>query len=381
MLMELAWLAAGIVAGWALHYRFSAAVPLRLDGRDTPLTRRLRERIALLREPYRPTPWLYNRHLQLAWQWFSERRVPPVVYDREQRLAMGDGGTTALHWMDRDRAATVPTVVLLHGLIGDAQSVGSMAVDLQRLTGWRIVVCTRRGHGELPLTAPRLSTVGCTDDLREQLRAIQDQFPASPLFAVGVSAGSALLIRHLGEAGEGTPVRAAAAYCPGYALEAAWARVDHRYSRYLTRLWQRRLLVPNAGWFGDLDSYRGSLAATTLSELHATMFAIAGSSSLADYTERHCPMQVFRQMAVPVLLLNAEDDPICVDENVRDHVDAVRDTPDALLVRTRRGSHCTFHEGWRPRSWSHRLIAQYLQAANAILDEDRPGQGTTGVQA
>lgn len=376
-LTALGLLAVAALIAWALHYRLTAAAPLRLDGRDTPFTRRLRERLPLLGMPYRPTPWLVNSHLQLAWQWFSERGQGADAYGRAQALTMRDGGTTALHWLETGCLPTTPVLVLLHGLVGDAGTVRVMASDLHRLTGWRIVACTRRGHGTLALTAPRLNTLGCTDDLREQLAEVQRQFPAAPLLAVGVSAGSALLIRYLGEEGAATPIRAAVAYCPGYELEPAWARVDRRYSRYLARLYQDRLLHPNGDWFGHLDSYRGSLGADSLLALHASMFELAGSPSLAAYTERHCPMRVFRRMAVPVLLINAEDDPICVDDNVRDHVQAVRDTPDALLVRTRRGSHCTFYEGWRPRSWSHRLIAGYLQAASALLDEhrDRPGQG------
>jgi hypothetical protein len=36
------------------------------------------------------------------------------------------------------------------------------------------------------------------------------------------------------------------------------------------------------------------------------------------------------------------------------------------MVRTVRGSHCAFLEGWRARSWGNRLMANYLLAAEAI---------------
>jgi predicted alpha/beta-fold hydrolase len=49
--------------------------------------------------------------------------------------------------------------------------------------------------------------------------------------------------------------------------------------------------------------------------------------------------------------------------NADDHVDAIRRIPDALMVRTARGSHCAFLEGWTARSWAHRLMADYLLAA------------------
>lgn len=369
MPMSLVLLAAGVALGWALHYRLRAATPLRLDGGEGPFLRRVRERVELLRRPYRPTPWLVNAHLQLGWQWFSERGQGAPPYDREQILTMRDGGTTALHWIEHGRSPATPTLVILHGLIGDAGTAWPMAADLAAQTGWRVVACTRRGHGPLPLTAARLNTLGCTDDLREQLAEIRRQFPESPLHAVGISAGTALLIRYLGEEGAAAPLRAAVGYCPAYSLEPAWARVDRRYSRYLVRLYQQRLLAPNRHWFAHLDSFPLSLGAGTLAELHTTMYALAGSPSLERYNERHDPMRVFPGIAVPLLLINAEDDPICVAENVDDQLDTVRANPNALLVRTRRGSHCTFYEGWRPRAWSHRLIAQYLQAAERLLDD------------
>ena len=64
-----------------------------------------------------------------------------------------------------------------------------------------------------------------------------------------------------------------------------------------------------------------------------------------------------------MMIINAADDPVCVVENVLDHVAAVRRMPDALLVRTARGSHCAFFEGWLARSWANRLMAKYLLAA------------------
>ena len=70
-----------------------------------------------------------------------------------------------------------------------------------------MVVCNRRGHGTLPLTAPRFSTIGSTDDLRAQLDQIRRRLPRSPLYGLGVSAGTALLVRYLGEEVIALPLR------------------------------------------------------------------------------------------------------------------------------------------------------------------------------
>ena len=86
-------------------------------------------------------------------------------------------------------------------------------------------------------------------------------------------------------------------------------------------------------------------------------------------------MLVAREVRIPLLILNAADDPVCVVENVHEHRDLFATVPDSMLVLTARGSHCAFLEGqWRPRSWAHRLIAEYFLAVHAA-----PGARRTSV--
>jgi predicted alpha/beta-fold hydrolase len=319
-----------------------------------------------LREPYVPTPWLRNAHLQLLWLMLAEAVAPRLRYDRVEVLRMRDGGTTSLHWLEDGCGPRTPTLVVLHSIAGDDQSSRTLIRELRRATGWRIVLCLRRGHGGLALTAPALNTMGCTADLREQLQRIRARYPGSPLYAVGVSAGSALLVRYLGEEGAGSMIRAGVAYCPGYDISVAWKRVHPFYSRRMTERLKQYFLKPHEATFAHLDSYRACLAARDLDEFHENLYELAGCPSPRDYLERSNPAAVFPSVAVPVMILNADDDPVCVVQNALDHVETVRQVPDAILVRTAHGSHCAFFEGWWPRSWSNRLIAQYVKAVASL---------------
>src|SRR5689334_16133328 len=204
------------IAAWLVHHRLTAVRAPRLDFDPSPFNQALLARVDTLRRPYAPTPWLCNAHLQLAWLLLCEAVAPALRYDRTDVLRMRDGGTTALDWLGLDAAPATPTLVVLPSITGDAQSMRGLVLDLHRATGWRIVVCARRGHGELALTAPVVNTMGCTHDLREQLARIVATVPDSPLYAIGASAGSALLVRYLGEEGASSKIRAAIAYCPGY---------------------------------------------------------------------------------------------------------------------------------------------------------------------
>jgi predicted alpha/beta-fold hydrolase len=255
---------------------------------------------------------------------------------------------------------------MLPSITGDAQSMRLVVRELHRDTGWRIVVCTRRGHGDLGLSVPVFNTMGCTHDLREQLARIRATVPESPLYAIGMSAGSALLVRYLGEEGPRSQIQAGVAYCPGFDIGVAWHRVAPLYSRLMVRRLKRHFLQRHERVLRHLGSYETCLSTSDLASFHENLHELAGCRSTAEYLARSNPMLVFQNVAVPLLLINAADDPVCVEANARDHVEIIGRVPHALMVRTARGSHCGFFEGWFSRSWANRLMAGYLLAADAV---------------
>ena len=105
----------------------------------------------------------------------------------------------------------MPIVVIFHTISGDEQDVKGIVEYVRVSLRWTAVVCIRRGHGNLPLGKPKINTMGSTSDLAEQLAFIQKKFPGAPLFGIGISAGSGLLARYLGESGKKSKFMAAAA--------------------------------------------------------------------------------------------------------------------------------------------------------------------------
>ncbi len=356
-----------VVAGClAYYYRVHVARPPELVFRPTPLLAHLLTRCPALRAPYRPPWWSFNRHLQLALLAWRDVWTAPLRYDDTETLRLADGGTVSLEWLGRDDPAETPTVVVLPTICGDGQSMRRTVRGLRRRLGWRVIVCNRRGHGTLPLTAPRFSTLGATDDVRAQLAHIHAQLPASPLYGVGVSAGSGLLVRYLGEEGPRTPLAAAVAYCPGYDTTRAFHRIHRLYDRYLIGAVRRYFLERHAAALAALPGWAEIMASRTVGELHDRQHPFAGFASTDAYHRHTNPMVVADAVGIPLLILNAADDPVCTVANVDEHRELFTRVPDSLLVLTARGSHCAFFEGHRrPRSWAHRLIAEYFAAAHA----------------
>lgn len=334
---------------------------------DNPQHRALVAALPMLHDDFTPTPWLLNAHGQLIFyslrklsQQRRQRRVP--LYDHRDTLTLRDGGVSALHWCGHDLPAEAPTIVVLHTLTGSPDSMAELVRDLRAGTGWRVVLCLRRGHADLPLVTPRFNLMGCTDDLREQLAVIQARFPASPLYAVGSSAGSGLLVRYLGEAGEAAPFRASVAYCPGYDIDQGFDQVHPRYSRMMAKKLVRQFITPNAQRLAHLKTLPRLHAAEDLATLHRAMYELAGHDDYAAYDRASNPMHVFAGIRVPLLVLNAEDDPVCRIGNVEPWLDTMRAMPNVMLVTTAEGSHCAHYEGWRARSWSARLMCSYFLA-------------------
>ncbi|MBY6220723.1 YheT family hydrolase [Marinobacter nauticus] len=320
------------------------------------------QQIPRLNQAFTPTPWLFNEHLQMIWLGLKKVFGARLEYDRIDELTMPDGGLTTLYWLGMDLHPDTPTIVILHTISGSYHSMRGLVRDLHRLTGWRIVLCQRRGHGGQPLAGRRFNTMGDVDDLSLQLKHITSTVPASPLFAIGVSAGTGLLIRHLGSQGTDTPFKAAFAYCPGYDIRTAFQRAKPFYSRAMTKKLLKNFIVANETVFQSLDSYPQLASAKDLDGFHRNLYECAGYSSYQAYLEDCNPVAVMEGVAVPLLVLNAADDPVCVMENVHEHRDQVAKIPSAVLAITRKGSHCAHFSGWDAKPWAHQLVADYFRA-------------------
>jgi predicted alpha/beta-fold hydrolase len=333
----------------------------RVHCHDNPQNRHIVAALPQLQGAFRPTPWLFNAHAQLIFH--GLRKGPPAapVYDHYERLTMSDGGHTALAWRGYGLPADVPTVVVLHTITGSPQSMAELVQDLHAGTGWRIVLCVRRGHADLPLVTPRFNILGSTADLREQLQVIRTRFPASVLYGVGTSAGSGLLARYLGEEGAAAPFRAAFAYCPGYNTDDGFDKTHPFYSRLMTKKLVRQFITPHLPRIAHLPTTARLRNAADLADFHRHMYELAGYGSYAEYAAASNPMRVFDAIKTPLMILNAEDDPVCRIGNVAPYLESMRRMPEVVLVTTAEGSHCAHYEGWSARSWSGRLMGSYFR--------------------
>jgi predicted alpha/beta-fold hydrolase len=350
------------------YYFVKVAKKPLLTYQATPFNKQLVGAIQALNKRYYATPWLFNNHFQLIVLGFVKGFAKPLEYDREDVLTMVDGGKVGVDWYGLDLPANTPTMLVLHTISGNPQSMRGFVRYVREHLGWRVALCVRRGHGDMSLNTANFNTMGNTDDFAAQIKHIQECFPDSDLFATGISAGSGVLAHYLGKVGKDTPLKAAVAYCPAYDMRNAFTRAVPFYSKMMTKKLHKLFITPNQDKFKNFESFKALQSTQDLHEFHQHLYQVAGNDSTEDYMLNSNPSEVFDQIQIPILILNAKDDPVCHVENVYEHKPRIEAMDNVILVLTERGSHCAYFEGMSAKPWANRLISEYFGAFQQIQE-------------
>src|SRR5262249_47935761 len=143
------------------------------------------------------------RHLQTLWGPFLRRFNAPTV--RRERLHTRDGDFLDLDWLDSASPET-RLILILHGLEGSSRShyVSGLLRETERFGLRALVLNFRSCSGEMT-RAPYLYHSGDTTDLEWVVGQLCEREPTLRLGLVGVSLGGNVVLKWLGERGEGAP--------------------------------------------------------------------------------------------------------------------------------------------------------------------------------
>lgn len=347
---------------------------------------------------YWPTPWLggfLGGHLQTVW--YGLNPISPTYSFKEVTWITGDGGTIGLAYPDVPASLPkdAPIILILPGLCGSIKGTGHTVRAILD-AGCRPVCFHSRGCGN-DLSSPCFNIFGSTDDLREAVGRLSEEYEDSPLCLYSISAGTALMVRYLGEEGEHAPITAAVANCPGYDIGVCMGRVSVLYDSsfyigVLKKHWLdgangRMLRAASPVLYDRMatapDMHSFMVAAAPFADPHFASECAASSSRTADapvdagsiangfarFLARTNPMGVAHQIQIPALILNADDDPICSPKNTDENLPALMDIPGScpktVALRFKQGGHCCFASGWRARRWADDLSAGFLAAVSA----------------
>jgi hypothetical protein len=205
-------------------------------------------------------------------------------------------------------------VVVLHGLEGSSAS-GYVQQTCSRAlrAGLRAVVLNFRSCGGEPNLRLRSYHSGETGDFALLLSTLRARAGSGTLAAVGYSLGGNVLLRHLEETGDRSPLRAAVAVSAPYDLSSCATALERGLGRMYAAWFLRSLRAKareKARRFPGAFDLERALRARTLREFDEAVTApVHGYAGAEDYYARCSAGPLLGRIRVPTLLIQAEDDP------------------------------------------------------------------------
>jgi len=261
---------------------------------------------------YRPPPGLGHGHAQTIFPALF-RRVPRLTKERE-RITTPDGDFLDLDWDTSGGFSRL--AILSHGLEGDSGNtyVQGMAAALRR-GHWDTLAWNFRGCGGETNLLLRSYHSGATEDLQTVIAHALGSGRYVQLALVGFSLGGNMTLKYLGDLGsEIDPriVRAAA-----FSVPCDLASSSLQLEKFTNRIYMSRFLVGLRGKIREkMVRFPGQLtdvgldAMRTFREFDGAYTApLHGFASAEDYWTRASSKPVLTRIAIPTLLVNAQNDP------------------------------------------------------------------------
>jgi predicted alpha/beta-fold hydrolase len=324
---------------------------------------------------YVPPLLLWHCDVQLASfvikSMIVSRWFPPCKWF-PQNAELDDGEIIQLDWAQSipkpDPEDPTPVLIICHGAFCDSSDLpGQLYVANALARGWLVCVANRRGHMR-KISKGIFNFFGSTDDLRTIVsKHVKSVRPRATVLMIGISAGSALVARYMGEQGKSvdsdnsdTFCAGAVGICPGYDIEVCMGRIHSRYDN---------MLLNSAKTFVQHEdpsvSIKDSIS-QSMQEWLDNNYVLAGYPTREAYYLHNNPMHAVPYIRHPTLIINTVDDPFCRIENVWDNKYILEDgrAPGAVICVTKTGSHCSFLECGLT-CWSERAVYEFLDAVVA----------------
>ena len=321
--------------------------------------------------PFRPKRGLRGGHLQTIVGNFLPRPPFPsegVLETVEVDPLDGSRVRCHCHWQAGPDRANQLTLVLVHGLEGSSNSRYIQGVAARAWqAGWNVVRMNMRNCGGTDALTPTLYHSGLSDDVGAVVRHFRHTLGLQRIALVGYSMGGNLVLKLAGEWGGQAPLCAVAAVCPAIdlalgadALHEPMNRVyEWRFLRGLKlRYSRKRELFPSryAAWpeIGPVHSIRQFD--------HKIVSRYCGFRDADDYYYRAASARVIDRVAVPTLILHAQDDPfIRLQPETRAKICG---NPHIRFVETRHGGHCAYlsRDPGNEVHWAEATVIRYLLA-------------------
>jgi predicted alpha/beta-fold hydrolase len=313
---------------------------------------------------YKPHLLLRNGHVQTIYPALF-RKPAPVPWQR-QRLELADGDFLDLDWWKNNSSKLV---ILGHGLEGSSNSSYILAAaHLFHQKGYDVLAWNHRSCSGEMNRLPRFYHHAVAEDLDS---VVQVSRAYGEVHLLGYSLGGNVLLKYLGSPLYSKPGNLSSCiaisvpvYLPGCVTEIHRRKNALYHNRFLKTLKQKvRIkagLTPGSLDLTQLDKVK------TLTDFDRYFTApLHGFASPEDYYQKASTLKDLENIKHPVLLLQAQDDPMlgagCFPEDI------ARESDFLNFVKTRYGGHVSFMQPGAPNHWMEDLAFKFIDSAHNEL--------------
>jgi hypothetical protein len=276
------------------------------------------------------------------------------------------------HWQPQSVRAARLTLVLVHGLEGSSDSRYIQGITARAwAAGLNVVRMNMRTCGGTETLSPTLYHSGLSGDVGVVVRHYAERFGLERVALVGYSMGGNLVLKLAGEWGSRPALSAVAAVCPAIDLAPGSDALHEPLNRLYEWRFLRSLLA------------RYSRKAKLFPAVYAPLREIGPVRSIRefdnkilarywdfrdadDYYNRAASARVVDQIAVPTLILHAQDDPFI--RLLPDTRAKLLANPKIDFVETRHGGHCAYlsRDPGDEIHWAEATALRFLLTATGV---------------
>lgn len=278
-------------------------------------------------------------------------------------------------------------IVVVPGICntGESDYVHSFSCFMNKF-GYDVAVLNHTGAlKETKITYPRIFSYGKTNDLDLMVNDLYSKF-GKKFIGVGFSLGGHILMKYLGESKSNeNKFHLAASICQGYDLLKGyemmheWGNMRKLYNFVITKNMLKVITRHKDSFKKHSEekqmNWHRIESATSLHELDSefTLKMFSEGHKLEDwYKKESCSLHL-KNVQIPVLMVNAKDDPLipeCLFEHPKSLVERNKDS---LFVVTEYGGHLGFFEGGylvpNRTTWIDRVLLEYFDATVVELKQ------------
>ena len=321
-----------------------------------------------LAKSFIPACGLTNQHIQTLFNPLFKRSYNLKIESEIFELA--DGDFVECYWNDKPKDGdNRPIVVLFHGLTGSFESAYIQGT-MQKLSegGFASVLMHFRGCSGKMNRLPRSYHYGDTADAKAWLEHIKQNYPNSPLFAIGYSLGGSVLLKLLGEEKNDSPLRAAVAVSVPFLIDVAADKLNSGFSKLyqyvlvkqLKEYVQKKYKEHDMQSLIGLDEEEFDKISTFWEFDDAYTAPIHGFSSAKDYYDKSSAKQFLKDITTNTLVIHALDDPFMTPAVVPKDYEL---SSSVTLEKYSHGGHVGFVSGSfiKPKYWLEDRVVDYFK--------------------